>query len=219
MNGPDFRESHRQPLEQYASQLSTIAKIQPHPPRSLRENLTSSITAIVFLSLLLWAAYAYWRSWHNDQVREQAAKIARIEKENATRSAIKEFAMRYGAVADWWQELTKEQMSTHIYSASVANLLVRKDGHPVLLIGSIRDVSSVAAVYLIDFDVSINAVDEVRIRLQSSAEQAQLARSNSNERGGRYAFVARIQTVRSVEEHLEDEFGEPELSLASTLCP
>ncbi len=218
MNIPDFRDTDLQLIKQMKTELSTITNNQSTSARSSRQIFSSVVSVLLVLALPVGAFYFYWRSSRDEKVREQAAITARLEKETATRKTINEFAARYGAVVDWREGLGKDGMFTRVFTSAVANLVVRADGHPVLFVASIRDVSKEASGYVIDFDAPVNLVYEMRLRLRSTEEQAQLASSHSKEEKNRYALVAQIESVEGIEEGLQHDEGMSELSLGTGKC-
>ena len=94
------------------------------------------ITGVVLA--LGWCGYCVKFKQASVVARERDAKTERLTQSSAREA---EFARRHNAIVDWEDELVKKAGNRYPYSFEIESLLINAASRPVLVRGSVEDIS------------------------------------------------------------------------------
>src|SRR5579862_9190805 len=73
-------------------------------------------------------------------LRDRAIVRAKQEHRVAEINSIKEFAAHTNAIVDWQKTLCNGDTDAHLFSADLANVIVRPDGRGVMIYGELKEI-------------------------------------------------------------------------------
>ncbi len=192
----------------------SYSEIQASKPRRILERIGCfTALAVAAAGVCLW----FYLQAQETKRKEQAHRA----QEEQTRQRISQFAAKYDAVTNWREDLNSKGVPHTVYSAELTPLFVRQDQRPLLFIVSVKDVTLHGSEHVIHSEVRVTLGNKLKLRLRATPDQAKTVMADSGYPVGRYAVVARIGSVVSLNESTEnrqdDEERQP-LSLAEGEC-
>jgi hypothetical protein len=160
--------------------------------------------------------------------RNSAAKEAEIRAERAEhaerelRTSVENMAAKYNAVTNW-VKLFDEQHSGRVFTIDVEEALRPTDGHPVLIVGRIENLTMRNGKYYVNIDNRYHPErPKIYYILQCDGDMAKSIRENGRNYDARVAVIAAIDAVKMPDlearaEALNDD--EAEIDIAPGTSP
>jgi len=144
----------------------------------------------VILSLMCMGLCGWGLIWHNrseaeqerDRQKQQDNALAMImAHRRETGQSVVRMVSAHNAVTDWTDAFSGARFAEMLASQELAPVLVRKDGRPLLVLGSIVDVITQDDGCKLEFDAKANLVSNIRFWLMCTPAQAKEAISHREE--------------------------------------
>jgi len=160
------------------------------------KNIISKIVfAIIVLAVGVWGVSSIISSCRSATQKEKAETEKKVQIEQN----ISGMVARHNAVIGWEEIFNVEDIVTgQVYTLQVEDALVRKDGRPILLFGSVSDIVRRNNEYFVHFKKGVLdfSIPDIYFALKLNAEQIKKIIGQKTEIFDRYAIVATITSVQ-----------------------
>lgn len=168
----------------------------------MRKLITRLTLSLLVIGVATWAVVSHNRSegeQEHDLQRQQRKALTKIVvHRNETVQSIVRMASAHNVVTDWTNAFSGARFAEMLASRELAPVLVRKDGRPLLVFGSIVDVVTQDDGCKLEVDAKANLVSNIRFWLTCTPAQVKEALSHREE--------AREEAL----EEIREDAGDPE---------
>jgi hypothetical protein len=147
------------------------------------------ITGIILA--LGWYGYRVKSERASVGAREKDAKAEQLAHGNAR---VAEFARRHNAIVDWEDELAKKAGNRYPYSFEIESLLVNAASRPVLVRGTVEDISRRGEKWFVHASSDFN-LPTIRFLLECEPESAKRLAAASSTYQQSVILVASINVI------------------------
>ncbi len=131
------------------------------------------------------------------------------KKEQQIKGEISRLALKHNAVVGWRKRFANRDK---LYSYELQKALVSRDGHPVVFVASIEDVSQANGIFYVTFFEMLMGADIRFIISCDSVSALKLMKESVDEADDRFAIVATVSKVvkpkLKIGEILQDEYSD-----------
>lgn len=158
------------------------------------KNIASKIVfTLIALAIGIWIVSNIISSQHSkaEEEKEEVEKKIQIEQ------TISNMVARHNAVTDWNKNFYEgDTLLRHTYTVQVEDALIRNDGRPVLLFGSVDDVIRQGNKYYVHFQNVLYQGPDIHFVLECDSEQVKKIMGHMAGLFNQYAVVALIQSLQ-----------------------
>jgi hypothetical protein len=175
----------------------------------MRKVIVRLTLALIVLGVAAWAVVSHYHSeaeQESDVQRQQREALAMIAAHrNETGLSVVRMASAHTAVTDWTDAFSGGRFAEMLASRELAPVLARKDGRPLLVLGSIVDVVTQDDGCKLEVDAKANLVSNIRFWLTCTPAQVKEALSHREEAREEALEEIREDAVEQGEEETTQE--------------